>query len=222
MTEPFELKALKVYFKQIKEINQDSFYSTYIRWLVDSKYYKYEGLTNYLNRNLNNCFNQITDGYKEIYDTAEKLFKQSKNYNVFIISALRYVHGRFKYGTDFGVHKRAELWEDWDIAWNNKIADCETQNSIVFGMAYLVGLNRLTNTISCVLGDTSLDEDKDIDHFYLLYYDPKSNQLYPIDSTYWYDGTAIKYRKPFELGRYDKISYVFNEDNIWKLKQKRK
>lgn len=193
---------------------------SFVRWVIDSKFRTTLSLTEYLNENLKRCINGDSKEYIEIRDKAHQLRMECKNWNEFVVHVLRYVHGRFKYTSDQSLFGMAEKWEDWDIAWKNKQGDCETQNSIIFGMCYIAGMNKYINTLFCVIGDTGLDEDDKPDHFYLMYYDVNSEGMYVIDSTAYYNGSEIENRAPYNseiTDKYGKIYYIFNEDDIFTL-----
>lgn len=93
------------------------------------------------------------------------------------------------------------------------VHNCDGINGLVYVLARFCGI--LPYKLYCAIGTAGGDG-----HFWCLYYSTDTMKVYSIDGTYYPNLVAINNgRKGFKLDsdRYQKLWYIFNEINIWKV-----
>jgi len=214
----FPLKAIRTYFKDIENLDNESIVRAFFRWTINSKRRRLKSLKRYLRDELDKFIHSDKSEYIEMREEADKIFASSDDLGDYIIRCLRFVHGKIEYVRDIKLFGMLERWEPMDEVWRNKAGDCESQNTLVYCMACYFGTNSIIDNLYAVLGDTINDTDDNIDHFYLVYFDPKTEALYPIDSTYYYSGYSFRYRGKFRKQKYGKLHYAFTHNETHKIK----
>lgn len=179
-------------------------------WTIDSKYRK----TKRMDRFLRDQLNLVTKD-SQIYKLAMSLRKDNSYLTVYNIE--KYVIRNFDYKTDYTNYGASEYWADVDQILGKKADDCDGLNSLIFILCRLAGIPE--SNIYCVLGDTSVDEDSVLDHFWCIFFDSRRSRFVKLDATLYPKVEFISSKKKFKLGGvYKTADYLFNDGGIWKFK----
>lgn len=194
--------VLQAQFGKIKKIK--GFLLTNLYWLIDSRYSKSMYVSKFLE-------DQLDVDMMLIRQQAAKL-RDEKDPDKTVINIQRWIIKNFKYRSDIG-----EQWFTAAATFNKKYGDCDDLNGLLYVMCRIAGIP--SHNIYVGLVDTNLDEDELIDHYTIFYWSTKTDSIYNVDTTFNINTDYIISRKKFNIGDgINKIYYLFNENNCWRVK----
>lgn len=180
---------------QFKDISEKRWYETIVLWCIDSKFRRYMRLDHFLKK-------QITNPDWKLSNIANLL--RSDNPYTTVSRIEEYVIRNFTYKSDEG-----EEWLDAIDVYLNKRDDCDGQNSLIWVMCILAGIDN--DMIYCTIGDTSSGY-----HFWVLFFDARRNRMVKLDASYYPEVSSIAKKPEFKLGsKYKRIDYIFNDERVY-------
>jgi len=166
----------------------------------------------------------VSEGLKNVkktdvlYKIAIGLQKRTPYETVYAIG--KYVYNRWDYMSDKKQFGKIDYWESIDEMLGNPFADCESMNRMIYVLCRLAGIG--SSFLYCCLGDTNIDTDEVLDHYYTLFFDARRNRLVTLDTAFHPAIRPISRKKKFVCGKglnYSTPEYIFNENGIWKFKK---
>ncbi|KKM14721.1 hypothetical protein LCGC14_1703340 [marine sediment metagenome] len=210
----FVKKLLGITFK---DISDRPWISSLLWYMIDSKERTRKRLDLFLK-------DQIDNPHPDLVEVAKR-FSKYKNPDRMIVEILKYVYGRVKYKYDINNFGKLEYWADAHLTWITKFDDCDGINALIYVLMRLTSSQIINNYLFCVIGKAKLrnvidDPTSKLNHFWLLYFSPKTGKWHSIDGTYYPDLKEISRRPLFKLDedRYISTWFLFNES--YSLKQK--
>ena len=197
------LKLVSAQFRYVEELKGKKWYHTWAEWLIDSKFRRTKRLDKFLS-------DQLDNPGEKVIALAKKL--KRKNPDSTIISILTYVRRNIIYKYDKDNFGKLEYWAEAKETLKKRSDDCDGLNGLIYILARLAGIPYFM--IYSVVGLTVTEG-----HYWCVYYSTKEDKLVAIDATYDVTLASLSARKPFVLGpKYAKISYLFNDKHIFKVK----
>lgn len=211
----------KIFLSKFKKVSGESFFRSYVRWMIDSKYRTYKRMDLFLKDQIEYIYRQVDNHNKglaydanavQAFNISQELRHSSKDPDDLIVKINNYILKTVKYKTDDANFERDEYWADMLTTLNKKFDDCDGMNGAVYVMARLAGIHPIN--LYCVLGNTVAGY-----HFWTLYYSPGLDRVVSVDTTFYPNTKSVSQRGVFKIsdGGYSSVDYIFNEEVIWKI-----
>lgn len=185
----------------LNRFDEKSRRKTSILYRIDWTNYRKEYLKDWLSK-------QVINPSKKLIDLSKRLKKKTRDET--IISILKWVSYNIKYTKDKDRWGVAEKWQEANQTLDLKTGDCEDGAVLIYVLSYLCGIPANSMKVNC-------GEVVNGGHAWISYRSNSNGLDYFIDWCYYVNLVDIYKRKTkYELDKYIKIWWGFNNENYYK------